>query len=33
MFGLPSMEPWHGFDARQRLVQFVERGFTGKKVH
>jgi dipeptidyl aminopeptidase/acylaminoacyl peptidase len=31
MLGLPSMEPWHGFDARQRIVQFVERGFAGKK--
>jgi dipeptidyl aminopeptidase/acylaminoacyl peptidase len=31
MFGLPSMEPWHGFDARQRLVQFIEKGFAGKQ--
>jgi dipeptidyl aminopeptidase/acylaminoacyl peptidase len=31
MFGLPSMEPWHGFDARQRMVQFIEKGFAGKK--
>jgi len=30
MFGLPSIEPWHGFDARQRMVRFIDRGFTGK---
>jgi dipeptidyl aminopeptidase/acylaminoacyl peptidase len=24
MFGRPSPEPWHGFDARQRLVKFLE---------
>jgi dipeptidyl aminopeptidase/acylaminoacyl peptidase len=28
MLGMPSMEPWHGFDARQRLVQFLERHLT-----
>jgi dipeptidyl aminopeptidase/acylaminoacyl peptidase len=28
MLGLPSMEPWHGFDARQRLVQFLEKHLT-----
>jgi dipeptidyl aminopeptidase/acylaminoacyl peptidase len=28
MLGLPSMEPWHGFDARQRMVKFIERGFS-----
>ncbi|MGB6687477.1 MAG: prolyl oligopeptidase family serine peptidase, partial [Terracidiphilus sp.] len=27
MFGRPSPEPWHGFDARQRLVEFVEKNF------
>ena len=26
MLGRPSMEPWHGFDARQRIVQFLENG-------
>ena len=25
MFGRPSSEPWHGFDARQRLVEFIEK--------
>lgn len=25
MFGRPSPEPWHGFDARQRLVEFIEK--------
>jgi dipeptidyl aminopeptidase/acylaminoacyl peptidase len=27
MFGRPSPEPWHGFDARQRLVEFIEKAF------
>jgi dipeptidyl aminopeptidase/acylaminoacyl peptidase len=27
MFGRPSTEPWHGFDARQRVVEFIEKGF------
>jgi dipeptidyl aminopeptidase/acylaminoacyl peptidase len=27
MFGRPSPEPWHGFDARQRLVEFIEKNF------
>ena len=30
MLGAPSPEPWHGFDARQRIVQFIEKGFAGK---
>ena len=30
IFGGPSPEPWHGFDARQRIVQFIEKGFSGK---
>lgn len=25
--GSPSPEPWHGFDARQRIVKFIEDGF------
>jgi len=25
--GAPSPEPWHGFDARQRIVKFFERAF------
>jgi len=31
MLGLPSREPWHGFDARQRMVQFIEKGFARKR--
>jgi dipeptidyl aminopeptidase/acylaminoacyl peptidase len=27
MYGYPSPEPWHGFDARQRIVEFIEKGF------
>jgi dipeptidyl aminopeptidase/acylaminoacyl peptidase len=27
MFGNPSAEPWHGFDARQRVVAFIKKGF------
>jgi dipeptidyl aminopeptidase/acylaminoacyl peptidase len=28
MFGRPSPEPWHGFDARQRIVEFIDKGFA-----
>jgi dipeptidyl aminopeptidase/acylaminoacyl peptidase len=28
MYGFPSPEPWHGFDARQRIVEFFEKGFA-----
>jgi dipeptidyl aminopeptidase/acylaminoacyl peptidase len=28
IFGRPSPEPWHGFDARQRVVEFIEKGFA-----
>ena len=28
MFGRPSQEPWHGYDARQRIVKFIEDGFS-----
>ena len=27
IFGYPSPEPWHGFDGRQRIVQFLQKGF------
>jgi dipeptidyl aminopeptidase/acylaminoacyl peptidase len=27
MFGRPSSEPWHGYDARQRVVEFLEKAF------
>ncbi len=27
IFGHPVPEPWHGFDARQRMVEFIEKGF------
>ena len=27
MYGFPSTEPWHGFDARQHLVQFIKTAF------
>ncbi|HTB95774.1 MAG TPA: prolyl oligopeptidase family serine peptidase [Terracidiphilus sp.] len=27
MFGIPAAEPWHGFDARQRVVEFLEKAF------
>ncbi len=27
IFGLPSPEPWHGFDGRQRLVTFIKKAF------
>jgi dipeptidyl aminopeptidase/acylaminoacyl peptidase len=25
LLGRPSMEPWHGFDARQRMIQFLQK--------
>jgi dipeptidyl aminopeptidase/acylaminoacyl peptidase len=28
MLGHPSPEPWHGFDARQRIVQFIDAAFS-----
>ncbi len=27
MFGYPSREPWHGFDARKHLVDFINKNF------
>ncbi len=27
IYGNPSPEPWHGFDARQRVVAFIAKGF------
>jgi dipeptidyl aminopeptidase/acylaminoacyl peptidase len=27
IFGYPSPEPWHGFDGRQRIVEFLQKGF------
>jgi len=27
MYGMPVNEPWHGFDARQRVVKFLEKAF------
>ena len=27
IFGRPAAEPWHGFDARQRIVAFIEKNF------
>ena len=27
IYGAPSPEPWHGFDARQRMVGFIGKGF------
>jgi len=31
IYGLPSPEPWHGFDARQRVVAFFEKAFGDGK--
>jgi len=28
IFGEPSPEPWHGFDGRQRIVNFFEKAFA-----
>jgi len=27
IYGAPSSEPWHGFDARQRIVEFIGKAF------
>ncbi|HEY2780779.1 MAG TPA: prolyl oligopeptidase family serine peptidase [Steroidobacteraceae bacterium] len=27
MYGFPSTEPWHGFDARHRLIEFIKAAF------
>jgi len=27
LLGFPSAEPWHGYDARQRIVKFIKAGF------
>ena len=27
IYGAPNPEPWHGFDARQRMVQFIKKAF------
>ncbi|MGD0736564.1 MAG: prolyl oligopeptidase family serine peptidase [Terracidiphilus sp.] len=31
IFGRPGGEPWHGYDARQRIVEFIEKGFATAK--
>jgi dipeptidyl aminopeptidase/acylaminoacyl peptidase len=28
IFGSPVPEPWHGFDARQHIVDFLTKAFT-----
>ena len=30
IFGAPSSEPWQGFDARRRIVEFIQKAFTAK---
>ena len=30
IFGEPSPEPWHGFDGRQRIVDFLGKAFAGQ---
>ena len=31
MYGQPTTEPWHGFDARQRVVEFFAKAFGETK--
>ena len=31
LFGVPSVEPWHGFDARRRTVEFIKKYFEAVK--
>lgn len=28
IYGTPTPEPWHGYDARQRIVQFIQKAFA-----
>jgi dipeptidyl aminopeptidase/acylaminoacyl peptidase len=28
IYGAPSREPWHGFDARQRIIEFIQTAFA-----
>ncbi len=28
LYGAPVPEPWHGFDARRRVIEFIERNFA-----
>ncbi len=30
-FGAPTSEPWHGFDARRRIVEFIKHAFDSVK--
>jgi hypothetical protein len=27
IYGYPVPEPWHGFDARRRMVAFIQKAF------
>jgi dipeptidyl aminopeptidase/acylaminoacyl peptidase len=27
-YGRPSTEPWHGYDVRQRMIEFIEKAFA-----
>jgi dipeptidyl aminopeptidase/acylaminoacyl peptidase len=29
MMGRPQREPWHGYDVRQRMIEFIEKAFGG----
>lgn len=31
LFGRPSAEPWHGFDARQRIIAFLQKAFDAPR--
>jgi hypothetical protein len=33
MHGKPSPEPWHGFDARERIVKFIQAAFADAARH
>jgi dipeptidyl aminopeptidase/acylaminoacyl peptidase len=32
IFGRPSPEPWHGYDARQRIIDFLEKALGAPKM-
>jgi dipeptidyl aminopeptidase/acylaminoacyl peptidase len=33
IYGEPTKEPWHGFDARRRIVAFIEQAFAAPTAH
>ncbi len=32
-YGRPSPEPWHGYDVRQRMIEFIDKAFGEAQDH